>query len=47
MGMAPDGGTIGERPAGWCAPGEAHVGYGEYNQRGWLQLWAQHLGGVS
>jgi hypothetical protein len=45
MGMAPDGGTLGERPERWPAPGTAHVGYGEYNQRAWLNRWAQYLTG--
>jgi hypothetical protein len=43
MGMAPDGGTIGPAPDLWPGPGTAHVGYGEYNQRAWLGLWADHL----
>jgi hypothetical protein len=45
MGMAPDGGTLGESPDKWPAPGTAHVGYGEYNQRAWLNRWANHLAG--
>ena len=31
------------RPAAWPAPGEAYVGYGEYNQRALLRMWARAL----
>jgi phenylpropionate dioxygenase-like ring-hydroxylating dioxygenase large terminal subunit len=27
----------------YSGPGIAHVGYNEFNQRAWLQLWAEHL----
>jgi phthalate 3,4-dioxygenase alpha subunit len=43
MGMAPGGGTLGPPPERWPGPGVARVGYGEYNQRAWLALWAEHL----
>jgi phenylpropionate dioxygenase-like ring-hydroxylating dioxygenase large terminal subunit len=45
MGMVPGGGVTGERPARWPAPGTAYVGYGEYNQRAWLDRWARYLAG--
>jgi hypothetical protein len=45
MGMAPNGRATGERPPRWPAPGTAYVGYGEYNQRAWLNRWAQYLAG--
>lgn len=45
MGMAPGGGTTGDRPERWPAPGTAYVGYGEYNQRAWLNRWAHYLAG--
>jgi len=31
------------RPASWPAPGTAYVGYGEYNQRALLRMWARAL----
>ena len=31
------------RPASWPAPGQAYVGYGEYNQRALLRMWARAL----
>ena len=43
MGLRSDGGVLGPAPARWPAPGQAHVGYGEYNQRALLGLWADHL----
>jgi phthalate 3,4-dioxygenase subunit alpha len=45
MGMAPGGGTVGSPPECWPAPGSAVVGYGEYNQRAFLALWAAYLAG--
>jgi len=45
MGMAPGGGATGERPERWPAPGQAYVGYGEYNQRAWLTRWSQYMAG--
>ena len=44
MGMAPGGGTVGSPPAQWSGPGSAVVGYGEYNQRAFLQRWGRYLG---
>jgi phthalate 3,4-dioxygenase alpha subunit len=43
MGIAPGGGALGAPPEHWPGPGEAFVGYGEYNQRALLALWADHL----
>jgi phenylpropionate dioxygenase-like ring-hydroxylating dioxygenase large terminal subunit len=43
MGMAPGGGTLRPPLADWPGPGEAHVGYGEYNQRRLLERWAALL----
>jgi hypothetical protein len=41
MGMAPDGGTLVDPVPEWPGPGEAFVGYGEYNQREFLQRWSR------
>jgi hypothetical protein len=43
MGMAPGGGTLRPPLEDWPGPGEAHVGYGEYNQRRLLEQWAGYL----
>lgn len=43
MGMDPIGGTLRAPLSHWPGPGEAHVGYGEYNQRALLRLWAEAL----
>ncbi|MPY93124.1 MAG: Rieske 2Fe-2S domain-containing protein [Acidimicrobiia bacterium] len=43
MGMAPGGGTLRPPLEDWPGPGTAHIGYGEYNQRHLLELWAAHL----
>ncbi len=40
MGLAPGGGTLRPPLEDWPGPGTAHVGYGEYNQRQYLGLWA-------
>src|SRR4051794_12850116 len=45
MGMAGEGGTtVGSPPPCWPGPGRSLVGYGEYNQRDLLCLWAQYVG---
>jgi hypothetical protein len=43
MGMACEHDGTAPRPAAWPAPGEAYVGYGEYNQRALLRMWARAL----
>jgi phthalate 3,4-dioxygenase subunit alpha len=43
MGMAAEEDGTATKPAVWPAPGQAYVGYGEYNQRALLRLWAQAL----
>ncbi|MFT4286003.1 Rieske 2Fe-2S domain-containing protein [Nocardioides sp.] len=45
MGMLHDGTTFvpALTPEEFAGPGEARVGYGEYNQRHLLDLWANHL----
>jgi hypothetical protein len=43
MGMAAEEDGTATKPAAWPAPGQAYVGYGEYNQRALLRLWAQAL----
>ncbi len=43
MGMAREHDGTAPRPAAWPAPGEAYVGYGEYNQRALLRMWARAL----
>jgi phenylpropionate dioxygenase-like ring-hydroxylating dioxygenase large terminal subunit len=45
MGMGDVNGTLREPLAGWPGPGEAHVGYGEYNQRALLRRWAEAVSG--
>lgn len=47
MGLAPGGGTLSSPLPDWPGPGRAYVGYGEYNQRAWLALWADHLAGAA
>jgi hypothetical protein len=47
MGLAPGGGTLSSTLTGWPGPGQAYTGYGEYNQRAWLALWADQLDGVA
>jgi phthalate 3,4-dioxygenase alpha subunit len=46
MGMAAERDGTATKPASWPAPGQAYVGYGEYNQRAILQLWADALDGA-
>jgi phenylpropionate dioxygenase-like ring-hydroxylating dioxygenase large terminal subunit len=43
MGMAREQDGTAPRPATWPAPGAAYVGYGEYNQRALLRMWARAL----
>ncbi len=43
MGMDREQDGTAPRPAAWPAPGEAYVGYGEYNQRALLRMWARAL----
>jgi phenylpropionate dioxygenase-like ring-hydroxylating dioxygenase large terminal subunit len=45
MGLLEDGTPVAPalRPDEFAGPGEAHVGYGEYNQRHLLARWADHL----
>jgi hypothetical protein len=45
MGMAPGGGTRHDPIPTWPGPGQAFVGYGEYNQRELLRIWASYLDG--
>jgi phthalate 3,4-dioxygenase subunit alpha len=45
MGMAPGGGTLHDPISTWPGPGQAFVGYGEYNQRELLRIWANYLDG--
>ncbi|TDE19323.1 aromatic ring-hydroxylating dioxygenase subunit alpha [Actinomadura sp. 6K520] len=42
MGLLPDGSTIAPALGGgeWAGPGEARIGYGEYNQRHLMNRWA-------
>ncbi|TDC68540.1 aromatic ring-hydroxylating dioxygenase subunit alpha [Actinomadura sp. GC306] len=42
MGLLPDGSTIAPALGAdeWAGPGEARIGYGEYNQRHLMNLWA-------
>lgn len=42
MGLLDDGRTV-TAPIDWPAPGRAFVGFGEYNQREWLNLWCDLL----
>jgi phenylpropionate dioxygenase-like ring-hydroxylating dioxygenase large terminal subunit len=43
MGLGPDGATIREPLSDWPAPGRAFTGFGEFNQRELLRLWAELL----
>lgn len=43
MGLHRDGTTLHQPVAGWPAPGRAFIGFGEYNQRELLALWARCL----
>jgi hypothetical protein len=45
MGLLEDGSHVVPRLDGtqFAGPGEAYVGYGEYNQRHLLSRWADHL----
>jgi phenylpropionate dioxygenase-like ring-hydroxylating dioxygenase large terminal subunit len=43
MGLDPDGGTLTEPVPEWPGPGQAFVGYGEYNQRALLKRWSEAL----
>jgi phenylpropionate dioxygenase-like ring-hydroxylating dioxygenase large terminal subunit len=39
MGLDPRGRTLAQPIANWPGPGQAFTGFGEYNQRGLLNLW--------
>lgn len=45
MGMLPDGSTIAPAlgPDEWAGPGESRIGYGEYNQRHLMNMWADQI----
>jgi phenylpropionate dioxygenase-like ring-hydroxylating dioxygenase large terminal subunit len=43
MGLARDGSLLREPLANWPGPGRAFVGFGEYNQREVLRLWAEYV----
>ncbi|MBV1903168.1 MAG: hypothetical protein KUG58_05980, partial [Marinosulfonomonas sp.] len=43
MGMNQDGSPLNEPLEGFAGPGTAHIGFNEYNQRRWLNFWAEHL----
>ena len=43
MGMNQDGSPLKEPLEGFAGPGTAHIGFNEYNQRRWLNFWAEHL----
>ena len=45
MGIDLQGRLLREPAAGWPGPGRAFVGFGEYNQRELLTLWARYLAG--
>ncbi len=43
MGLLDDGTQVGEPLDDFPGPGFARVGYGEFNQRNWLEMWARQL----
>jgi phthalate 3,4-dioxygenase subunit alpha len=43
MGLSTSGELLKEPLASWPAPGTAFVGFGEYNQRALLSLWAEYV----
>ena len=45
MGLRSDGTPLTEALPAFAGPGEARVGFGEFNQRQWLGLWADHVSG--
>jgi phthalate 3,4-dioxygenase alpha subunit len=45
MGLDRDGQTLHDPIANWPAPGQAFTGFGEYNQRSILNLWADFMAG--
>ena len=45
MGLLRDGTELAPPLPAFAGPGEARVGFGEFNQRRWLTLWAQALAG--
>jgi phthalate 3,4-dioxygenase subunit alpha len=47
MGLRSDGTPLAEPLPAFAGPGEARVGFGEFNQRRWLGLWADHVSGVT
>jgi phthalate 3,4-dioxygenase subunit alpha len=45
MGLRSDGTPLTEPLPAFAGPGEARVGFGEFNQRHWLGLWADYVSG--
>ena len=45
MGLDHEGTELAQPLGDFAGPGEARVGFGEFNQRNWLTLWASHLTG--
>ena len=43
MGLDPDDRPLTPPLARFAGPGVARVGYGEHNQRSWLDLWSEHI----
>ncbi len=43
MGLDHDGQQLEPPLSGFAGPGEARVGFGEFNQRHWLRLWSEQL----
>jgi hypothetical protein len=43
MGIDRDGRLLRDPVDGWPGPGQAFVGFGEYNQRELLNLWSRYL----
>jgi hypothetical protein len=46
MGLRSDDTPLSEPLPAFAGPGVARVGFGEFNQRNWLGLWADHIGGA-
>jgi phenylpropionate dioxygenase-like ring-hydroxylating dioxygenase large terminal subunit len=44
MGLRADGTPLKPPLPGFSGPGVAYQGFGEHNQRQWLELWADHVG---
>jgi hypothetical protein len=47
MGLRSDGTPLAQPLSDFAGPGEARVGFGEFNQRHWLGLWADHVSGAA